>query len=231
VREEVAAGHQAYVVCPLIEESDRLEARSAQATFDELAAGELAGLRLALLHGRVPAADREATMAAFRAGSIDALVATTVIEVGVDVPNASVMVVLDADRFGIAQLHQLRGRVGRGAAESWCFLIGEALTAEADERLSALERTTDGFELAEVDLDLRGEGTILGARQKGRSDLRLASLRRDRAVVGRARNVALRLVADDGGLDDLALLAEEIDLLLGSEEEDEAAKEAYLFKS
>jgi ATP-dependent DNA helicase RecG len=231
VREEVAVGHQAYVVCPLIEESERLEARSAQATFDELAAGELAGLRLALLHGRVPAADREATMAAFRAGSIDALVATTVIEVGVDVPNASVMVVLDADRFGIAQLHQLRGRVGRGAAESWCFLIGEALTAEADERLSALERTTDGFELAEVDLDLRGEGTILGARQKGRSDLRLASLRRDRAVVGRARNVALRLVADDGGLDDLALLAEEIDLLLGSEEEDEAAKEAYLFKS
>jgi ATP-dependent DNA helicase RecG len=200
-------------------------------TPDELEAGELAGLRLALLHGRVPAAEREATMAAFRAGAIDALVATTVIEVGVDVPNASVMVVLDADRFGIAQLHQLRGRVGRGAAESWCFLIGEAATAEAEERLAALERTTDGFELAEVDLDLRGEGTILGARQKGRSDLRLASLRRDRAVVGRAREVALRLVADDGGLDDLPLLAEEIELLLGSEEEDEAAKEAYLFKS
>jgi ATP-dependent DNA helicase RecG len=231
VKEEVAAGHQAYVVCPLIEESDRLEARSAQATFDELAAGELADLRLALLHGRVPAAEREATMAAFRAGSIDALVATTVIEVGVDVPNASVMVVLDADRFGIAQLHQLRGRVGRGAAESWCFLIGEAITAEAEERLAALERTTDGFELAEVDLDLRGEGTILGARQKGRSDLRLASLRRDRAVVGRAREVALRLVAEDGGLERLPLLAEEIELLLGSEEEDEAAKEAFLFKS
>jgi ATP-dependent DNA helicase RecG len=231
VRQEVVAGHQAYVVCPLIEESDRLEARSAQATFDELAAGELAGLRLALLHGRVPASEREATMAAFRARSIDALVATTVIEVGVDVPNASVMVVLDADRFGIAQLHQLRGRVGRGAAESWCFLIGTAATPDAEERLAALERTTDGFELAEVDLDLRGEGTILGARQKGRSDLRLASLRRDRAVVGRAREVALRLVADDGALDDLPLLAEEIELLLGSEEEDEAAKEAYLFKS
>jgi ATP-dependent DNA helicase RecG len=227
----VAAGHQAYVVCPLIEESDRLEARSAQATFDELAAGELAGLRLELLHGRVPADEREATMAAFRAGTVDVLVATTVIEVGVDVPNASVMVVLDADRFGIAQLHQLRGRVGRGAAESWCFLIGEAATPEAEERLGALERTTDGFALAEVDLDLRGEGTILGARQKGRSDLRLASLRRDRAVVGRAREVALRLVGEDGGLDDLALLAEEIELLLGSEEEDEAAKEAYLFKS
>ena len=170
-------------------------------------------------------------MAAFRAGTVDVLVATTVIEVGVDVPNASVMVVLDADRFGIAQLHQLRGRVGRGAAESWCFLIGEAATPEAEERLAALERTTDGFALAEVDLDLRGEGTILGARQKGRSDLRLASLRRDRAVVGRAREVALRLVGEDGGLDDLALLAEEIELLLGSEEEDEAAKEAYLFKS
>jgi ATP-dependent DNA helicase RecG len=170
-------------------------------------------------------------MAAFRAGAVDVLVATTVIEVGVDVPNASVMVVLDADRFGIAQLHQLRGRVGRGAAESWCFLIGEAATPDAEERLGALERTTDGFALAEVDLDLRGEGTILGARQKGRSDLRLASLRRDRAVVGRAREVALRLVGEDGGLDDLALLAEEIELLLGSEEEDEAAKEAYLFKS
>jgi ATP-dependent DNA helicase RecG len=212
-------------------ERDRLEARSAQATFDDLAAGELAGLRLELLHGRVPAAEREATMAAFRAGAVDVLVATTVIEVGVDVPNASVMVVLDADRFGIAQLHQLRGRVGRGAAESWCFLIGEALTPEAEERLAAIESTTDGFALAEVDLDLRGEGTILGARQKGRSDLRLASLRKDRAVVGRAREVALRLVRDDGSLDELPLLAEEIELLLGSEEEDEAAKEAYLFKS
>jgi ATP-dependent DNA helicase RecG len=231
VREEVAAGHQAYVVCPLIEESDRLEARSAQATFDELAAGELAGLRLGLLHGRVPAAEREALMAAFRAGAVDALVATTVIEVGVDVPNASVMVVLDADRFGIAQLHQLRGRVGRGASRSWCYLVGVGETAEAEERLRALEASTDGFELAEVDLDLRGEGTILGARQKGRSDLRLASLRRDRAVVARARAVALDLVAPEGGLDDLPLLAEEVDLLLGPEDDDEATPGAFLFKS
>nr|MBA2624570.1 ATP-dependent DNA helicase RecG [Acidimicrobiia bacterium] len=234
VREEVAAGHQAYVVCPLIEDSVKLEARSAQATFDELAAGELAGLRLGLLHGRVPAADREAIMGAFRAGEVDLLVATTVIEVGVDVPNATVMVVLDADRFGIAQLHQLRGRVGRGADASSCWLIGgggEAVTPEAEQRLSALERTTDGFELAEVDLDLRGEGTILGARQKGRNDLRLASLRRDRTVVARAREVAFALVDADGGLDDLPLLAEEIDLLLGREDVDEAAPEAFLFKS
>ena len=171
-------------------------------------------------------------MRAFTRCETDVLVATTVIEVGVDVPNATVMIVEDADRFGLSQLHQLRGRVGRGAAESWCYLIGAGeTTADAEERLAALERTTDGFELAEVDLDLRGEGTILGARQKGRSDLRLASLRRDRAVVGRAREVALRLVGEDGSLDGLALLAEEIELLLGSEEEDEAAKEAYLFKS
>src|SRR5690606_20900590 len=121
VRDEVAAGHQAYVVCPLIEESEKLEVRSAEATHDELAAGPLAGLRLGLLHGRMRAAEKEAVMDAFRAGELDVLVATTVIEVGVDVPNATVMVILDADRFGIAQLHQLRGRVGRGADASDCF--------------------------------------------------------------------------------------------------------------
>ncbi len=119
-------------------------------------------------------------MAAFRSGELDVLVATTVIEVGVDVPNATVMVVLDADRFGIAQLHQLRGRVGRGAHASRCYLVGDGATPDAEARLEAMVRTTDGFELAEVDLELRGEGTIMGERQKGRNDLRLASLRRDR---------------------------------------------------
>jgi ATP-dependent DNA helicase RecG len=199
VREEVAAGHQAYVVAPLIEESERLEVRSAEETLLQLRDGELAGLRLALLHGRVPAKDKEQVMEAFRRGEVDVLVATTVIEVGVDVPNATVMVILDADRFGIAQLHQLRGRVGRGAALSWCYLLGGGNTPESEERLAALERTTDGFELAEVDLDLRGEGTIMGTRQKGRNDLRLASLRRDREWVAKARDVAFELA--DGGLD------------------------------
>jgi len=227
VRDEVAAGHQAYVVAPLIEESEKLEVRSAQETYDELRSGELSGLRLALLHGRIPAKDKEQVMDAFRRGDVDVLVATTVIEVGVDVPNATVMVILDADRFGIAQLHQLRGRVGRGAATSWCYLLGGGNTPDSEERLSALERTTDGFELAEVDLDLRGEGTIMGARQKGRNDLRLASLRRDKEWVAKARDVAFELV--DGGLDAHAALVEELDVLLPEGDDEEATE--FLFKS
>ncbi len=182
VRREVAAGRQAYVVTPLIEESDKLEVRSAEDTYAELAAGELEGMRLGLLHGRLSAAEKEATMHQFREGRLDVLVATTVIEVGVDVPNATVMVILDADRFGIAQLHQLRGRVGRGSEQSWCYLVSTSDTPEAEARLDALVKSTDGFALAEVDLDLRGEGTIMGERQKGRSDLKLASLRRDPRV-------------------------------------------------
>ena len=214
VKAEVAAGHQAYVVAPLIEESEKLEVRSAQETYEELKEGELASLRLALLHGKVKAADKEQVMDAFRRGDIDVLVATTVIEVGVDVPNATVMVILDADRFGIAQLHQLRGRVGRGSAASWCYLLGGGNTPDSEERLGALERTTDGFELAEVDLELRGEGSIMGARQKGRSDLRLASLRRDKVWVAKAREAAFELVDGDGGLGRYPDLVEELDLLL-----------------
>ncbi|MBU6330437.1 MAG: ATP-dependent DNA helicase RecG, partial [Acidobacteria bacterium] len=197
VRDEVAAGRQAYVVCPLIDESEKLEVHSAHETFEELSAGELAGLRVGLLHGRVPAAEKDTVMAAFRAGALDVLVATTVIEVGVDVPNATVMVILDASRFGIAQLHQLRGRVGRGAAASHCWLVGEPTTADGEARLEALVHSTDGFELAEIDLDLRGEGTIMGERQKGQNDLRLASLRRDREWVERAREVAIDILDAD----------------------------------
>jgi len=220
VREEVAAGHQAYVVCPLIDESEKLEVASATETFERLQGGELKGLRLALLHGRVPAADKAAIFEAFRGGEIDVLVATTVIEVGVDVPNATVMVVLDASRFGIAQLHQLRGRVGRGAAASMCWLIDDGAAEGAEARLEALVKTTDGFELAEVDLDLRGEGTIMGERQKGRSDLRLASLRRDREMVGTAREVAFEIVDGPGGIADQPGLADELRLFVGDEEAD-----------
>ena len=159
----------------------------------------------------------------FRAGRLDVLVATTVIEVGVDVPNATVMVVLDADRFGIAQLHQLRGRVGRGSAQSWCYLVSTADSDEADARLSALVKTTDGFALAEVDLDLRGEGTIMGERQKGRSDLKLASLRRDRVWVERARELAFAIVdgTEDGtGLDAHPELLDEVALFLDEEDQE-----------
>jgi ATP-dependent DNA helicase RecG len=225
VRAEVEAGHQAYVVCPLIEESEKIEARSAEEEYDRLAASELKGLNLALLHGRVPAKDKEAVMTAFRAGEVDVLVATTVIEVGVDVPNATVMVIEDADRFGIAQLHQLRGRVGRGAAVSYCFLMGEGSTPEGESRLEAVERSTDGFELAEVDLDLRGEGTILGTRQKGRSDLKLASLRRDKELVALARDVAFEMVDADPRLGSLPLLRSEVEELVDPEERE------FLFKS
>jgi ATP-dependent DNA helicase RecG len=220
VRREVEAGRQAYVVCPLIEESDKLEARSAEDTYARLEADELKGLRLGLLHGRLTPTDKDATMHHFREGRLDVLVATTVIEVGVDVPNATVMVILDADRFGIAQLHQLRGRVGRGSDRSWCYLVSPSTTPEAEARLGALVASTDGFELAEVDLDLRGEGTIMGERQKGRNDLKLASLRRDRQWVEAARDVALDIVDGPGGLAAHPALVDELSLFLDEDERD-----------
>jgi ATP-dependent DNA helicase RecG len=231
VRAEVADGRQAYVVCPLVEESEKLEVASAEDTFERLRLVDLAGLRLGLMHGRMSGADKEAVMAGFRAGEVDVLVATTVIEVGVDVPNATVMVILDADRFGIAQLHQLRGRVGRGSAVSSCWLVGEATGADGEERavattkLEAMVRTTDGFELAEVDLELRGEGTLMDARQKGRNDLKLASLRRDREWVEKAREVAFELIDGDPDLSHHAALRDEIALFLGDDDAD------YLLKS
>jgi len=228
VRSEIAAGRQAYVVCPLIDESEKIEVASAEETYALLTSrdGELAGLRVGLLHGRMASSDKEETMRRFRAGELDVLVATTVIEVGVDVPNATVMVILDADRFGIAQLHQLRGRVGRGAAQSFCYLVGEATTSDGEDRLSAMVRTTDGFLLAEVDLDIRGEGTIMGERQKGRNDLKLASLRRDREWVSKARDVAFELVGDDPTLSGYPDLADELRLFLSDDDTTE-----FLLKS
>lgn len=222
---EVKKGHQAYVVCPLVEESERVQAVSASEEMARLAEEHLKGLRLGLLHGQLPARDKELVMEEFRAGRLDVLVATTVIEVGVDVPNATVMVVEDADRFGIAQLHQLRGRVGRGADQSFCYLLSQGPTPEAEARLAALERTNDGFELAEVDLDLRGEGTILGTRQKGVNDLKLASLRRHRKYVVLAREVAFDIVDADPTLALNPDLADEIKALVDDEDRE------YLFKS
>jgi ATP-dependent DNA helicase RecG len=225
VKEEVAAGRQAYVVCPLVEESERVQATSATEEYERLRVEVFPDLRLGLIHGQMRPADKEAAMAAFRRSEIDVLVATTVIEVGVDVANATVMVIEDADRFGIAQLHQLRGRVGRGADRSWCYLLGEGTTPEGQARLAAVERTTDGFELAEVDLELRGEGTILGTRQKGRSDLKLASLRRDKDLVRQAREVAFAVVDGDPVLERHPVLGDEVRALIDEEEA------AFLFKS
>ena len=225
VRAEVGAGRQVYVVCPLIDESEALDVRSAEDTFAALQAAELSDLRLGLLHGRVTATEKASVMDDFRAGDLDVLVATTVIEVGVDVPNATVMVILDADRFGIAQLHQLRGRVGRGQHASRCFLVGDPSTVDGESRLEALVASTDGFELAEVDLDLRGEGTIMGERQKGRNDLKLASLRRDKEWVAAARQVAIEIIDTDEELDRHPGLADELELLLGDDDADYLMKD------
>lgn len=218
VRTAIAEGRQIYVVCPLIDESEKIEVASAETIFERLHHVELEGLRLGLLHGRQRPDEKDTTMEAFRAGDLDVLVATTVIEVGVDVPNATGMVILDADRFGIAQLHQLRGRVGRGRHASTCWLVGEGSTPDGEARLQALVASTDGFELAEVDLDLRGEGTILGERQKGRNDLKLASLRTDRAVVSQARTTAIELLDADPGLVRHPALAGELELFLDPDE-------------
>jgi ATP-dependent DNA helicase RecG len=225
VREQVGSGHRAFVVCPLVEGSDRVEAASATAEAERLAEDELTGLRVGLLHGQMKPADKERAMESFRAGNLDVLVATTVIEVGVDIPDASVMVVEDADRFGIAQLHQLRGRVGRSGEPSWCFLLSGSGAPEATARLEALEASTDGFVLADVDLELRGEGTILGSRQKGRSDLKLARLLSDRDLVVDARSLAIELVESDPRLDGHRLLAEELRLFIDDGEAE------FLFKS
>jgi ATP-dependent DNA helicase RecG len=216
IRAEVAAGRRAYVVCPLVEDSPRTAARAAAAEVERLASGPLAGLELGLLHGQLRPAEKDAVMASFRSGLTPVLVATTVVEVGVDVPEATVMVVEDAGRFGIAQLHQLRGRVGRAHWPSWCYLIDHTDVPEVGERLEALVCSTDGFELAEVDLELRGEGTVFGTRQRGRNDLKLASLRRrHRRLVAEARRVADALLDEDVELTAWPLLAEEVALQVG----------------
>jgi ATP-dependent DNA helicase RecG len=224
LRDEVAAGRQAYVVCPLVEGSERTEARAAVEEFARLGEEELAGLRLGLLHGQLPSREKEAVMSAFRAGELDVLVATTVVEVGVDVPNATVMVVEDADRFGLSQLHQLRGRVGRGASSSVCFLLAEPTTREGKARTEAMAASTDGFLLAERDLEIRGAGEVFGERQAGFSDLKLGRLPRDEAIVFAARAAAEEILDADPHLAGSAQLREEVEDLLGDAVE-------FLFKS
>ena len=224
VCEAISQGQQAFVVCPLIEESDKLQVASAEDTFKLLGKTALKGLKLGLLHGRMSSSEKDETMNKFRDRKLDVLVATTVIEVGVDVPNATCMIVLDADRFGIAQLHQLRGRVGRGVIASRCWLVTSNPDV-ASPRVDALIESTDGFYLAEVDLELRGEGTIMNTAQKGRSDLKLASLRRDRDLIELARAAANELIASDPTLTSHKEIRDEIDLLLTPDEEE------FLFKN
>jgi ATP-dependent DNA helicase RecG len=195
VRSRLAEGGQAYVVCPLIEESEALQTASARQTYEDLKTGELAGFRIRLLHGQLPAAEKMAAMASYAQGSVDVLVSTSVIEVGVDVTNATVMVILGARRFGLSQLHQLRGRVGRGREDSFCFLLAEGEDESVLERLAMFARTSDGFALAEADLLARGEGQLFGERQSGLGDLEVASLLRDRRILEEAREVARGVLA------------------------------------
>jgi len=223
VRDEVAAGRRAYVICPLVEGSDRVEATSAVEERTRLALHELRGLAVGLLHGQMKSGEKEDVMNQFRAGEIDVLVATVVIEVGVDVPEASVIVIEDAWRFGLAQLHQLRGRVGRSEFQSYCYLLGTPPNEDGEARLKALVASNDGFELADVDLAMRGEGTLLGARQQGRSDLRLAKLKDDEDLLVGAQQLAASMVEEND--DSLAAMEDELRLFV---DDDDAT---YLFKS
>ena len=198
-RREIAAGRQVFIVCPFVEESDQVKGRAATVEFERLRGGELAGIDVGLLHGRMSLGEKQAAMDSFRDGDTQALVATPVIEVGVDVSNATVMLIESADRFGMAQLHQLRGRVGRGVDRSYCVLLADDPGADGQARLSTVERIADGFELAEVDLETRGPGEYLGARQSGWPELKVANVG-DRDLLSLARADAADLLADDPNL-------------------------------
>jgi ATP-dependent DNA helicase RecG len=215
LREELRAGRQAFVVCPLVEESELLEARAATAEFERLRAGELRDHRVVLMHGQMRSADKQAAMATFAAHEADVLVATSVIEVGIDVPNATAMLVENAERYGISQLHQLRGRIGRGAHASLCLLFGPQESA----RLRAVAERSDGFALAEIDLELRGEGELVGVRQSGTGQHRVAELPRDAELLERARWQAEALLAADPELaaPEHALLEHALAVAFGSE--------------
>jgi len=215
IREELRAGRQAFVVCPLVSESELLAVRAATAEYERLSAGELRDFRVLLMHGQMRPGDKQEVMARFAGGDADVLVATTVIEVGIDVPNATVMLVEDAERYGISQLHQLRGRIGRGEHASLCLLFGPKGAA----RLRALADHTDGFRLAEIDLELRGEGELVGVRQSGLAQFRVAELPRDRELQERARMRAEAIDGDDPELEapEHALLADALAGVFGEE--------------
>jgi ATP-dependent DNA helicase RecG len=196
LRKELEAGRQAYIVYPLIDESEKLEAKAAAQEFEKWQA-LLAPLQCELLHGRIEAAEKDALMERFRAGKANALIATSVIEVGIDVPNATIMLIENAERFGLAQLHQLRGRIGRGAHKSWCILVSDAIEAAALEKLNTMVETADGFKIAEADLRLRGPGDILGTAQSGLPPLKLGNLLADQAWMRAARKAAVQLFQAD----------------------------------
>lgn len=199
VKKELAAGRQAYVVAPLIEESEKVDAKSAEEVYKELC-NKLKGFSVALVHGAMKQDEKDFVMGEFARGAVDVLVSTVVIEVGINVPNASVMVIENSERFGLAQLHQLRGRVGRGQAQSYCFLISGKESEIASERNRIMEETSDGFEIAEADLSLRGPGEIFGTRQHGLPEMHISDLVRHADVLEKAKNAARKIIAEDPAL-------------------------------
>jgi ATP-dependent DNA helicase RecG len=211
VRKQIAEGRQAFLICPLIEESEAVDTKAAITEYERLSRKVFPDLRLGLLHGRLSSAEKDEVMQLFRRGELDILVSTPVVEVGVDVPNATVMLIDGADRFGMAQLHQFRGRVGRGEHQSYCMLLAETPSADARERLALLERTRDGFALAEEDLRLRGPGEFFGTRQSGLPDLKMAQLS-DTELLELTRREAIRLFKTDPYLSrpEHSLLAREV---------------------
>jgi ATP-dependent DNA helicase RecG len=200
LRGQFAAGRQAYIVYPLIDESDKVQAKAAAREFEEWQE-RLRPFRCELLHGRIAAAEKQEIMERFRAGETEALVSTTVIEVGVDVPNATVMLIENAERFGLSQLHQLRGRIGRGAHASHCLLMTTNKSPETLAKLGVLEKTTNGFEIAESDWELRGPGDLLGRAQSGLPEFKLGDLRRDASLMRKARAAAIELLRQDPQLE------------------------------
>jgi ATP-dependent DNA helicase RecG len=200
VRSQAGQGRQAFIICPLVEESDKIEAKAATEEHARLQRDIFPALKLGLLHGRMKADDKEAAMSAFVRGELDVLVSTSVVEVGIDVPNATVMMIEGADRFGLSQLHQFRGRVGRGQHQSFCLLIAESSAAVSDERLQAIVTTQDGFKLAEKDLEIRGPGEFFGTRQSGEPELKLVNVN-DRDLLMTAREQAMKLLDRDPDLE------------------------------
>lgn len=194
---ELTAGRQAYAICPLIEESDKLDVQNAVEIYEQLASYFTGRFKVGLMHGRLPADEKDAIMRGFSEGDIHVLVSTTVVEVGVNVPNATFMVVYDAERFGLAQLHQLRGRVGRGEHQSYCILIADPKSDEGKERMQSMTETNDGFRLAEKDLELRGPGDFFGRKQSGLPDFKVADLVHDYRTLETARKDATAMIETD----------------------------------